>query len=103
MKTIIITGSCGLIGHELSNFFLKKNFRVVGIDNNFRKYFFGNQSSVKWVEQILIKNKNYFHFNIDIRNKRILENKIFKKFKNVKGIIHCAAQPSHDWAKLILY
>ncbi len=100
MKTIIITGSCGLIGHELSNFFLRKNFRVIGIDNNFRKFFFGSKASVKWVEKILIKKKNYFHYKIDIRNKKNLENKIFKKIKNVKGVIHCAAQPSHDWAKI---
>jgi len=40
--------------------------------------------------------KNYFHFNIDIRN----ENEIEKLFKNFKFdlIIHTAAQPSHDWA-----
>ena len=63
-------------------------------------FFFGKKASVKWVENILKKKKNYFHFNIDIRNKKTLENKIFKKIKNIKGIIHCAAQPSHDWAKI---
>ena len=34
MKTIIVTGSAGLIGSEASKFFHQKEFRVVGIDNN---------------------------------------------------------------------
>ena len=43
--------------------------------------------------------KNYTHYNTDIRNYIALE-KIFKKYKkNIKVIIHAAAQPSHDWAK----
>lgn len=38
MKNIIIvTGSCGLVGSEAVKFFIKKNFFVVGIDNNYRK------------------------------------------------------------------
>ena len=36
----LITGSSGLIGSEVSYFFLKKKFNVIGIDNNFRKFFF---------------------------------------------------------------
>ena len=44
-------------------------------------------------------NKNYLHHQIDIRNsKKIFE--IFEKYsKNIKVVIHSAAQPSHDWAK----
>ena len=45
------------------------------------------------------KIKDYNHYNIDIRNYNSLK-KIFSKYKNqIKLIIHCAAQPSHDWAK----
>ena len=40
-KIIIVTGSCGLVGSEAVKFFLKKNFFVIGIDNNYRKKFFG--------------------------------------------------------------
>ena len=39
MKTVIITGSCGLVGSESVYFFSKKGFQVVGIDNNSRKLF----------------------------------------------------------------
>tara|TARA_A100001035_G_scaffold279709_1_gene281935 strand:+ start:3009 stop:4061 length:1053 start_codon:yes stop_codon:yes gene_type:complete len=97
-KKILITGSCGLVGSELVNFFLKKKYIVLGIDNNLRKYFFGKNSSTIWIKKIISKNKNYRHFNIDIREINELE-KIFKSNKNIKAIIHTAAQPSHDWAK----
>ena len=95
---ILITGSSGLIGSAASSFYLNKKEKVIGIDNNLRKYFFGEKGSNKWKELILKKNKNYKHFSIDIRNKKkIFE--IFKKFgKKIKSIIHTAAQPSHDWA-----
>ena len=43
MKTVIITGSAGLVGSESAYFFHKKGFRVIGIDNDFRKYFFGKK------------------------------------------------------------
>ena len=50
MKSIIITGSCGLVGQELSKFFLNKKFKVIGIDNNFRKFFFGKDGNNNWVK-----------------------------------------------------
>ena len=40
MKIALITGSCGLVGSEASLFFSKKNFKILGIDNNSRKFFF---------------------------------------------------------------
>lgn len=98
MKIIIITGSTGLIGSESVKFFSKKGFKVLGIDNNLRKYFFGKDGDTKWQLNNLKKIKNYNHFNYDIRNYKKIEN-IFKKFgKKIEAIIHCAAQPSHDWA-----
>ena len=42
MSVVIITGSTGLVGSEAVNFFCKKGFDVIGIDNNLRKFFFGN-------------------------------------------------------------
>ena len=100
MKIALITGSCGLVGSESSIFFSKKGFKIIGIDNNHRKFFFGKDGDINWIKNKLKKNlKNYFHFNIDIRNYKTLE-KLFKKYKkDIKIIIHAAAQPSHDWAK----
>ena len=100
MAVVLITGSCGLVGSEASEFFSKKGFEILGIDNNSRKSFFGKDGDVNWIKNRLEKNfKFYKHFNIDITNYKGLE-KIFKKYKkNISLIIHAAAQPSHDWAK----
>lgn len=100
MKIALITGSCGLVGSEASLFFSKKNFKILGIDNNSRKFFFGKDGDISWIKNKLKKKlQNYSHFNTDIRNYKHLK-KIFKKYKkNIKVVIHAAAQPSHDWAK----
>ena len=100
MSVAIITGSTGLVGSETVNFFHDKGFDVIGIDNNLRKFFFGKSSSTNWIKTKLIKrNKNFKNFNFDIRNFKGLE-KIFKKYrKRISVIIHCAAQPSHDYGK----
>ena len=100
MKVALITGSCGLVGSESAVFFSKKGFKIVGVDNNARKFFFGKDGDISWVRKKLENDlKNYSHLNIDIRNFKSLE-KIFKRYKkNIKIIIHAAAQPSHDWAK----
>ena len=98
MKTILVTGSSGLIGSESVKFFLKKGFNVVGIDNDMRAYFFGEKSSTKPILDELIKLKNYTHYNIDIRDYDKLSD-IFKSLGDkISCIIHTAAQPSHDWA-----
>ena len=100
MKIALITGSCGLVGSEACEFFSNKNFRIIGIDNNYRKFFFGKDGDISWVKKNLKKKlKRYIHYNVDIRNYKDLE-KIYKRYKkNIKVIIHAAAQPSHDWAK----
>tara|TARA_B100001564_G_scaffold358481_1_gene377267 strand:- start:514 stop:1572 length:1059 start_codon:yes stop_codon:yes gene_type:complete len=100
MSLAIITGSTGLVGSETVNFFHDKGFDVIGIDNNFRKVFFGKNGSTNWIKTKLIKrNKNFKNFSIDIRSFDKL-NKIFKKYKkNISVIVHCAAQPSHDYGK----
>ena len=100
MNFALITGSCGLVGSESSLFFAKKNFKILGVDNNSRKFFFGKDGDVTWVKNNLKKSiKSYNHLNIDIRDYSALKN-IFSKYKkNIKIIIHAAAQPSHDWAR----
>ena len=100
MSVVLITGSCGLVGSESTEFFISKGFDVIGVDNNSRLKFFGKDGDINWIRRNLIKSyKNYIHKNIDIRNYSALE-KIFQKYKNsIKLIIHSAAQPSHDWAK----
>ena len=100
MSIAIITGSSGLVGSESVNFFSEKGFDVVGIDNNLRKHFFGIDGSTLNVKNKLIsKHKKFKSLNIDIRKYQSLE-KVFKKYKkNISLIIHCAAQPLHDYGK----
>ena len=100
MSVVLITGSTGLVGSEAVKFFCEKGFDVVGVDNNLRKFFFGKDGSTTWVKNRLIKNyKNFRNYETDIRNLNKL-NKIFNKYKkNISILIHCAAQPSHDYGK----
>ena len=100
MSIIIVTGSSGLVGSESVNFFSNKGFDVIGIDNDLRKFFFGKSASTNWVKnELLKKNKNFKSINCDIRSYNNLE-KIFRKYKkDISLIIHCAAQPSHDYGK----
>jgi len=99
MSIVIITGSSGLVGSESVNFFCKKGFDVIGIDNNYRKLFFGSDGSTLDIKKKLLNNKNFRSYNFDIRNYNNLE-KIFRKYKkHIALIIHCAAQPSHDYGK----
>lgn len=96
----IVTGSAGLIGSESVRFFCQQGHHVVGIDNNMRKVFFGEDASTEWNKKQLIQNyeKSYTHYEVDIRNTDEIA-KIFQKYNtDIDLIIHTAAQPSHDWA-----
>lgn len=99
MKIAIVTGSSGLIGSQTCNFLHNKGYKIIGIDNDMRSYFFGEQASTNDSKISLQKNlKNYHHNNIDIRNFEKIE-ELFKKYSNdIEIVIHTAAQPSHDWA-----
>ena len=69
MKIALITGSCGLVGSESSVFFSKKGFKVIGVDNNLRKFFFGKDGDINLIKKKLKKDlTNYIHYSIDVRN-----------------------------------
>jgi len=99
MKTIIISGAGGLIGGEAAKFWHEKGYNIVGIDNDMRAYFFGKEASTgKNVDEHRKNLKNYQHFQTDIRDIALLV-RIFKEYSGeIAGVIHTAAQPSHDWA-----
>jgi CDP-paratose 2-epimerase len=95
----IVTGSAGLIGSQTCDFLHRKGYKIVGIDNDMRRYFFGEEASTN-NSRISLQKKlnNYEHQNIDIRNFEELQ-KLFKRYsKDIKIVVHTAAQPSHDWA-----
>ena len=99
MKIAIVTGAAGLIGSQSVRFLADKFDQVVGIDNNMRAYFFGDNASVDWNRRRLEQEvPNYRHLEADIRDFSVME-KIFRDYgTDIKLIVHTAAQPSHDWA-----
>lgn len=99
MKIALITGSSGLIGGESVEFFAGKFDLVIGIDNNLRSYFFGNESSTEWNrDRLKEKFSNFRPYSCDIRDYQSLE-KIFREYgSDIHLVVHTAAQPSHDWA-----
>ena len=56
MKVCIVTGSGGLIGGESVEFFSNKFDKIIGIDNDSRKQFFGKNASVRWNIERIKKN-----------------------------------------------
>lgn len=100
MNTVLITGSAGLIGSESVSFFCERGFKAVGLDNDMRKTFFGEEASTKWNRHRLLEKypEQYIHHDVDIRDTKAIE-RVFDEYgKDIDLIIHAAAQPSHDWA-----
>lgn len=100
MSVALITGSAGLIGSEASEFFASQGFEIVGIDNDMRRVFFGEEASTRWQQNRLEERlgSKYHHHDVDIRNYEAIA-EIFRKYgSDIKTVIHTAAQPSHDWA-----
>ena len=94
---VLVTGSCGLIGSEAVRYYDKRAELVVGIDNNMRAEFFGEDGDTTWVKNTLeLECPKYKHLSVDIRDRE----KIAEIVDDVRPdlIIHCAAQPSHDLA-----
>lgn len=100
MSVALVTGSAGLIGSEAARHFAGLGMDVVGIDNDMRCYYFGEDGSTAWSLTRLTADlgEAYTHFDTDIRDRDGLE-QIFKKYgTQLAVVIHAAGQPSHDWA-----
>jgi CDP-paratose 2-epimerase len=99
MKTAIVTGAAGLIGSECVRRFAQEGLRVVGVDNDLRKSFFGEEASTAPNLRRLIKTvKEYQHCDFDIRNRGAVEELCKQLGGQIVLVVHAAAQPSHDWA-----
>lgn len=100
MSVAIITGSAGLVGSEAATFFAQQGMDVVGVDNDMRRTFFGDDASTRWNRQRLEDSlgDRYQHVTADIRDDAAIDD-LFARYKNdIKLVVHTAAQPSHDWA-----
>src|SRR3954451_894079 len=100
MRKALVTGSCGLIGSEVSIFLGRSGFQVFGVDNNERAVFFGPEGDTSWsLRRLLNEIKSYDHSNVDIRDRETVLALVSRIKPDV--IVHTAAQPSHDRAASI--
>jgi CDP-paratose 2-epimerase len=96
-RRVLVTGCCGLVGSEAVLYFDRAGDTVVGIDNNMRRDFFGDDGDTSWNLRWLRDHTRHFtHLPWDIRDReRILALFAEQRFDRV---IHAAAQPSHELA-----
>ena len=99
---VLVTGSSGLIGSEAVVYYDLEGDSVFGIDNNMRREFFGPNGDTRWnLERLRKITKRFTHCELDIRDRqKILD---FFQQNRFDVIVHCAAQPSHDKAKEIMF
>ena len=101
MKTLLVTGSSGLIGSEVCLHFARElGYKVHGVDNNQRAVFFGPQGDTRWNQQRLQADvPGFIHHELDIRDRA----GVLALIKEIRPsvIVHTAAQPSHDRAAAI--
>jgi CDP-paratose 2-epimerase len=100
-KTLLVTGSSGLIGSEVCTYFAReRGYSVHGVDNNQRAVFFGPQGDTRWNQERLVREiPGYTHHELDIRDRAA----VLALLRDLKpsAIVHAAAQPSHDRAAAI--
>ncbi len=100
-KTLLVTGSSGLIGSEVCLYFGRElGYEVHGLDNNQRAVFFGPQGDTRWNRDRLGRElPGYVHHELDIRDRA--GTRALAKALRPSAIVHAAAQPSHDRAAAI--
>jgi CDP-paratose 2-epimerase len=101
MKTILVTGSSGLIGSEVCTYFARDlGYHVHGVDNNQRAVFFGPSGDTRWNQRRLQRELQAFeHHELDIRDREGVRQLVADL--RPSAIVHAAAQPSHDRAAAI--
>ena len=100
--TVLVTGSCGLIGCESCLHFHQAGYSIIGIDNNQRAVFFGQEGDTSWTLERLHRTiPGYVHHDIDIRDRTAILDLI--RSSRPSAIVHTASQPSHDRAAQIAF
>ena len=101
MKTVLVTGSSGLIGSEVCTYFGRElGYAVHGVDNNQRAVFFGPQGDTRWNQYRLQRElPGFVHHELDVRDRAGV--RALVAGLKPSAIVHAAAQPSHDRAAAI--
>jgi CDP-paratose 2-epimerase len=95
MGRLLVTGSSGLIGSEVVDYFCRLGWDVSGVDNNMRADFFGPAGDTRWNQHRLQRLHDRFqHHELDIRDRAGVDALIGSIRPTL--IVHAAAQPSHD-------
>jgi len=97
MSVLLVTGSAGLVGSEISTYFHALGWEVHGLDSFQRAAFFGPQSDTRWNQDRLKRTlKGFRSHEIDVRDR----DRIMALMAEVKpeAVVHTASQPSHDKA-----
>jgi CDP-paratose 2-epimerase len=100
MKSVLVSGSSGLIGSEVAAYFSKLGWAVHGVDNNQRAVFFGPGGDTRWNQRRLtVELRNFEHHEMDVRDR----DAVLALVAGLRpsAIVHAAAQPSHDRAAAI--
>jgi CDP-paratose 2-epimerase len=101
-KLALVTGSGGLIGSECARLLCQQGWNVIGIDNDMRRWLFGEAGGTAPVVKGLQENyASYRHAAIDIRDRQAIRDLFATERPDF--VIHTAAQPSHDKAASIPY
>ncbi|MBV9212628.1 MAG: NAD-dependent epimerase/dehydratase family protein [Actinobacteria bacterium] len=100
MGVVVVTGSGGLIGSECVRRFAESGHEVIGIENDMRASFFGEDASTRGVsEDLAARYADEFRWiEADIRDRESITRLFGAERSRVELVIHTAAQPSHDWA-----
>jgi CDP-paratose 2-epimerase len=94
---VLVTGSCGLIGSEVSCYFGALGFPIVGVDNNGRARFLGPEGDTHWsLNRLRSEIPHYRHESISILDRERVRTLIQEVRPSL--LVHTAAQPSHDRA-----
>ncbi|MFL5963596.1 MAG: SDR family NAD(P)-dependent oxidoreductase [Gaiellaceae bacterium] len=97
MSVAVVTGAGGLVGSESVDAFVRDGFDVVAIENDMRAQFFGPEASTRSTLRRLQERHPHVRFlDLDVRDRDGIEG-VFRDLR-VDIVVHCAAQPSHDWA-----
>lgn len=97
-KKALVTGSAGLVGHEMVKLLCEEGWKVYGLDYDVRAYMFGEHASTfVTAKHDMNTYSNFTQLSVDIRDRKGIEH-VFKTYGGFDFIVHAAASPAHEWS-----